>query len=254
MATFDLNADLGELPGAAGADLDAALLSVVTSANIACGGHAGDAASMRRVCRVAAQRDVAIGAHISYPDRPRFGRHPVTMPPGALRESLLGQAMALRTAAHTAGATVAYVKPHGALYHDAATDPQVADIVADVGAELGVGVLTLPGRRLTQAARARQVPSYGEAFADRGYRGDGSLVPRSAPGAVVVETDLVTQRVTAIAAGRPIATTDGGTVLLTVDSVCLHGDTPGAVTLAHAVARTLTETGVTLAPFAPGPS
>lgn len=249
MATIDLNADLGELPGPSGAELDTALLSVVTSANVACGGHAGDAASMLRVCRAAADQGVQIGAHVSYPDRAGFGRRTMRLPDTALAESLRSQLAALTDAADRAGTRVAYVKPHGALYHDAAADRAVAAVVVAVVAEADIGVLSLPDRSLLSVAREAQVEAYAEAFADRGYRADGSLVPRTEEGALLTDPTQVGERVLALAHRRPIATATGGPVTVTADSICLHGDTPGAVTSARVIARTLTDNGVTLRAF-----
>ncbi len=252
MPSIDLNADLGELPGPDGESLDEALLAVVTSANVACGGHAGDPASMLRVCRAAAEQDVRIGAHISYPDTAGFGRRSISMPHDALAESLSHQFAALQAAAARAGTAVSYVKPHGALYHDAATDHEVASVVVSVIAGTGVGVLSMPGRTLLDLARESRIASYTEAFADRGYRPDGTLVPRDQPGALLADEAQVIDRVVALALRRPIPTASGATVVVAADSICVHGDTPGAVRSARAIARVLSDEGISLQAFASG--
>ena len=249
---IDLNADLGELPGSDGLDIDARLLAVVSSVNVACGGHAGTSESMIRVCRGAARRGVSVGAHISYPDPAGFGRRSMAIPPEVLRESLTTQLRDLAVAADRAGTTVSYVKPHGALYNDAARDTQLADIILEVVATADVGVLTLPDRILHRRAVAGGIPAYAEAFADRGYRADGSLVPRREPGALITDEGAVRSRGQALANGRPISDTTGGTLTLAIDSVCLHSDTPGAAALAEQVAAALAEAGIAIRPFVSG--
>jgi len=236
----DLNADLGEGFGAWRLGDDESLLDVLTSANVACGFHAGDPPTMRRVCRAAAARGVAIGAQVGYRDLAGFGRRRIDYAPDDLRDDLLYQIGALDAFARLAGSRVGYVKPHGALYNTAVADEaQAAAVVAAVvGYDPSLPVLGLPGSALLRlAARAglRPVP---EGFADRGYRPDGTLVPRSEPGAVLTGTGEVARQAVRLAR-------DGG-----VESICVHGDTPGAVSLARAVREALSAAGLSLEPFA----
>ncbi|MFN8126411.1 MAG: 5-oxoprolinase subunit PxpA [Candidatus Nanopelagicales bacterium] len=245
---IDLNADLGELTGSDGVRADAALIEIVSSVNVATGGHAGDRQSMTRVCRAAAAARVTVGAHVSYPDRAGFGRVSLDIPAAVLRRSLTAQLTELSIVAESVGAPVRYVKPHGALYHDAARDPGLADLLLDVAAGAGIGVLTLPGRTLQVRARAAGVAAFAEGFADRAYRSDGTLQPRDQPGAVLHDPSLVRDRVVALARGESIDAVDGR-VALTVDSICLHGDTPGAIALARAIADGLDEARIAVRPF-----
>jgi len=218
---IDLNADLGE-----GFGDDDALLEVVTSASVACGFHAGDAETMRRTCEAAARRGVSIGAHVSYDDREGFGRRALDVSPDVLGEQVRAQIEAL-----AAFGAVAYVKPHGALYHSAAADPAVA--VAVVGAAGALPVVGPPGSALLAAAGDRAVA---EGFADRAYRPDGSgLVDRSLPGALLCG-EAALEQARRLAAG--------------VGTICVHGDTPGAVELARAIRRALEEAGIDVCAFA----
>ena len=187
----------------------------------------GRSASMTRVCRVAAERGVSIGAHVSYPDPAGFGRRSIEISMAALRDSMSRQIEDLQTSAAAAGKAVRYVKPHGALYHDAAQDPEVAAVVVDVVARAGIAILTLPDLHLHHRATDHGVATFSEAFADRAYRMDGTLVPRGMTGAVITDESDVCRRVLALARQQPITTDSGTTLILAVDSVCLHGDTPG---------------------------
>ncbi|RSS58110.1 LamB/YcsF family protein [Streptomyces sp. WAC06614] len=240
---IDLNADLGEGFGRWTLTDDEALLSVVTSANVACGFHAGDPATMRRVCERAAERGVRIGAQVSYRDLAGFGRRAMDVPPEELAAEVAYQIGALEVFARAAGSRVSYVKPHGALYNRTVHDAeQAAAVVAGVrlagGAEGGLPVLGLPGSLLLSAAAGAGLPAVPEAFADRAYTPEGTLVPRREPGAVLHEPDQVVAQALALVrggAGR---------------SLCLHGDTPGAAELAGRVRRALVDAGVELAAFA----
>lgn len=251
MTAIDLNADLGELPGPEGAAIDDALLAVVSSVNVACGGHAGTRESMRRVCSAAGWQGVSVGAHVSYPDPDGFGRRTLDLPERVLRDSLTRQIGDLQDNALAGDTTVDYVKPHGALYHDAADDPRLADMIIEVAAAAGIAVLTLPDRHLHQRAQSHGIAAFTEAFADRAYRDDGALVPRSMAGAVITDEDVVAQRVVAIARREPIVTQSDSIITLAVDSVCLHGDTPGAVATAARIARRLHESGIQVRSFVP---
>ena len=246
----DLNADLGE-----GFD-DAALLDVVTSANVACGFHAGDAATMRAVCDGAARRGVAVGAQVSYHDRAGFGRRAMDVAPDVLSQQVADQIVELSTHALSEGTAVTYVKPHGALYnrvvHDAGQAHAVVDgiLAADVGP---LPVLCLPGSALHLAATREDLPVVTEAFVDRGYTDSATLVPRTEPDAVVTEPDAVVARALDLAFGRPVTTASGGRVTIEARSLCLHGDTQGAASLGARVRAALEDAGVELRAFAPAP-
>ena len=242
---IDLNADLGEtVRGVPTAD-DEAMFAVISSASVACGGHAGDAASMRTAVERAVRLGVALGAHPSYPDRTGFGRLPLVMSPADLRESVAGQLHALADA----GADIRYVKPHGALYHAAGSEPELADAVAaavgDLAARLGRAIPVLGlGDALAEAASVAGLPFRREAFLDRGYRSDGSLVPRGIDGALLTDPDLVAARAVRLARYGEVEAVDGVVVSTDAVSLCLHGDTPAAVTMAHAVHAALTDAGI----------
>jgi 5-oxoprolinase (ATP-hydrolysing) subunit A len=250
---IDLNADLGEGFGVWRLGDDDALLDVVTSANVACGFHAGDPVTMRRVCAAAAQRDVAIGAQVGYRDLAGFGRRRIDVDPEELAADVLYQIGALDGCARAAGTRVRYVKPHGALYNTAADDPGQAEAVASAIAayDRGLPVLALPGSALADAANAAGLTFVPEAFADRAYLPTGRLAPRGQPGAVIDDPYEVVARAAAFALHHRVTTTDGSVLPVEARSLCVHGDTPGAVYLAGEIRRTLVDAGVTLAPFAP---
>lgn len=251
--TIDLNADLGEGFGRWQLTDDDALLSIVTSANVACGFHAGDPSTMRRVCALAAERGVRIGAQVSYRDLAGFGRRAMDVPPRELADEIAYQIGALEIFARAAGTRVAYVKPHGALYNRCVHDAAQAAAVAE-GVTLAAGgplpVLGLPGSRLHEAARAAGLPVVGEAFADRAYTAAGTLVPRGEPGAVVSDPGTVVKRALDFAREGAVTSVDGQRIDVEVRSLCLHGDTPGAAGLAHRVRRELAGAGVRVAAFA----
>lgn len=248
----DLNADLGESYGAWRLGDDEALLAVVTSANVACGFHAGDPLTIRRACAAAVARGVTIGAQVSYHDLAGFGRREMTVPPAELEAELLYQIAALDGVARAEGGRVGYVKPHGALYNRAARDPEQAAAVAAAVAsyDRDLPVLTLPGSQTAEAAAQAGLRVVAEAFADRGYNDDGSLVPRGRPGAVLTDPGVVGARVAGMVTDGAIESAAGARVRLTPRSICVHGDTPGAVTLAKAVRAALERAGATLTPFA----
>ncbi|WP_292671021.1 5-oxoprolinase subunit PxpA [Nocardioides sp.] len=223
MRYVDLNADLGEE-----VTDDAALLDVVTSANVACGYHAGNAAIMASVCERAAALGVAVGAQVSYDDRANFGRVAQDVEPHVLRDQVADQVGALSAIAAAAGTTVSYVKPHGALYHRVLDDEAQAAAVLEGSGSLPV--LTMPGVLARIAAAAGRVVR-SEGFPDRAYGADGRLLPRDRPGAVLDDPDEIAHHAVRLAA--------------TVDSLCLHGDTPGAVAHARAVRRALEGSGWT---------
>lgn len=249
---IDLNADLGEGFGIWRLGDDEALLGIVTSANVACGFHAGDPTTMRRVCVGAARAGVTVGAQVSYRDLTGFGRRFLDVDPGELADDLLYQLAGLDGIARASGTRVAYVKPHGALYNAAVTHEGHARAVVDAVRtfDARLPVLGLPGSALLRAAEAAGLPTVTEGFADRGYTPAGTLVPRSEPGALVHEPAAVAERAVRMAADGVVHAVDGTPVAVAVRSVCVHGDTPGAVDLARAVRTALEAAGVRVAPFA----
>ena len=250
---IDLNADLGEGFGAWRAGADEELLAIVTSANVACGFHAGDPVIMRRVCAEAVRRGVAIGAQVGYRDLVGFGRRRIDVAPDDLSADVLYQLGALDGFARAAGDRVRYLKPHGALYHAAATDAGQAGAVVSalLAWDRPLPVLTLPGSALASAAAGAGLPVVGEAFCDRGYRADGSLVPRDQPGAVLHDAAAIADRALAMVTDGEVRSVDGSPIALQPVSLCVHGDTPGAAAIARAVRDRLAGAGIELAPFAP---
>ncbi|MGW2784310.1 LamB/YcsF family protein [Streptomyces populi] len=252
MTPIDLNADLGEGFGRWRLTDDEQLLSVVTSANVACGFHAGDAATMRRVCELAAERGVRIGAQVSYRDLAGFGRRAMDVPSGELTAEVAYQIGALEVFARAAGSRVAYVKPHGALYNRVVHDEEQAAAVVDgvLLAGTGLPVLGLPSSRFLKIAERAGLPVVAEAFADRAYTGEGTLVPRSQEGAVIAEADAVVERSLGLARSGVVVSLSGERVPVRARSLCLHGDTPGAVGLARRVRARLESAGVRVEAFA----
>ncbi len=245
MRAIDLNADLGEtVAGVPTAD-DEAMFAVVSSASIACGGHAGDAASMRAAVVRAAASGVAIGAHLSYDDPANFGRVRVDLHPLALEEIVAAQLAALAAA----GADIRYVKPHGALYHAVIDDRGQADAVASAVAAFAaragrrVPVLGLDGE-IARAAAEVGLPFVREAFLDRGYLSDGRLVPRGAAGALLGAPEVVAQRAVRLALEGVVEAVDGTLIDVEAASLCLHGDSPAAVAMARAVRGALDAEGI----------
>jgi UPF0271 protein len=249
---LDLNSDLGEGYGHWALGDDAALLEVVTSANVACGFHAGDPATIDRTVRTAAEHGVAIGAQVSYPDLVGFGRREIDVAPDDLTADVLYQIGALEAFAKAAGSRVRYVKPHGALYNRIARDPvQAAAVVEAIRRyDPTLPLLTLPGSAVMQAAADAGIAAVGEGFADRAYTGEGRLVSRRERGAVLHDPERVAARAVVMATEGRVETVDGGEVTVEVRSLCVHGDTPGAVDLAKAVRSALDDAGVTLEAFA----
>jgi UPF0271 protein len=250
-ARMDLNSDLGEGFGRWSLGDDDALLEVVTSANVACGYHAGDASTMRRVCDRAVERGVAIGAQVGYRDVPGFGRRFIDVEPDELTQDVLYQLGALEAFARVAGSRVRYVKPHGALYNAIVThEEQAAAVVrAVVEHDRALPVLGLPGSVWLQQAQEAGLRVVREAFADRAYTPQGALVSRRLPGAVLHDPDEITRRCVAMATGETVADVEGGPLALSPDSICVHGDTAGAVDIARRVREGLASAGVRLVPF-----
>ena len=249
---MDLNSDLGEAYGAWTAGDDLALLEVVTSANVACGFHAGDPATMERTVVAAAERGVAIGAQVSYPDLVGFGRRAMDVAPADLTADVLYQLGALEAFARVAGTRVRYVKPHGALYNRTVVDEAQAAAVARAVRlyDTSLPVLTLPGSALARAASAAGVPVVAEGFADRAYTAAGQLVPRTEPGSVLTDEAEVVARAVRMVVDGSVEAYGGGAVSLSVASLCVHGDTPGAARLARAVRDGMVAAGVELQAFA----
>jgi UPF0271 protein len=248
---MDLNADLGEGFGSWPMGDDSALLDVVTSANVACGFHAGDPSIMRRVTGEAVERGVAIGAHVGYADKAGFGRRFVDIEPAALRDEVVYQIGALDAFARVAGGRVGYVKPHGALYNTIGHhEEQAAAVVgAVVDYDRSLPVLGLPGSAWLRLAVAAGLTVVHEAFADRAYTPSGTLVSRREAGAVLHDADEIAARCTAMATGQPIQDSAGGSLTVDPASICVHGDTPGAVDIARRVRSALEGAGVTMSPF-----
>ncbi|MFV0452996.1 MAG: LamB/YcsF family protein [Propioniciclava sp.] len=249
---IDLNADLGESFGAWRMGDDAAMLDVVSSASIACGFHAGDPATMRATTRAAAERGVVVGAHPSYRDRAGFGRRFVDVPPVELEAEVLAQLGALDACCRADGTRMRYVKPHGALYHATVRhEGQAAAVVGAVRAfDPDLAVLGLPGSALLHLAAEAGLRVVGEAFADRAYAADGTLVPRGVAGAVLENPEEIAARVLTLAQQGTVNAVDGRRIGIDAASVCVHGDTPGAVAIARAVRAALGAAGVTVSPFA----
>jgi 5-oxoprolinase (ATP-hydrolysing) subunit A len=249
---IDLNADLGEGFGVWRLGDDDALLGVVTSANVACGFHAGDPSTMRRVCAGAVAAGVAIGAQVSYRDLAGFGRRFIDVPPAELADDVLYQLAALDGIARAEGGRVGYVKPHGALYNAAVHHEGQARAVVDAvrAYDPSLPVLGLPGSSLLRRAEAAGLHPVPEGFADRGYTPEGTLVPRREPGALVTDPSAVAERAVRMAVDGVVTAIDGTAVDVAVASICVHGDTPGAVQLARAVRSALQEAGLDPAPFA----
>ena len=254
MTSIDLNSDLGEGFGRWELGDDEALLGIVTSANVACGYHAGDASTMRRTTASAAARGVAIGAQVSYRDLPGFGRRFLDVDPLTLADEVVHQIVALDGLARVGGGEVSYVKPHGALYHAVVDhEPQAEAVVAAVrDADPGLAVLGLPGSRLLRLAEAAGLRSVTEAFADRAYTPEGMLVPRNRRGAVLHDADQIAARCVALVVGEPVSDVNGDRLLLRAESICVHGDTPGAVLIARKVRAALQAAGVELRAFTVG--
>jgi 5-oxoprolinase (ATP-hydrolysing) subunit A len=241
---IDLNADLGE-----GCDTDDALLALVSSANIACGWHAGGADVMLACVRSAVAHGVAIGAHPSFNDPANFGRTEMALPPAQVYAGVLYQLGALAAFATAAGGRVAHLKPHGALYNQAARDVAMADaIVAAVrDFDASIAVFGLANGELVTAARRAGLPAIEEAFADRGYRSDGSLVPRSQPGALLDDEDAVLERTVSMVREQRVRAVDGQWVPLNAQTICLHGDGPHALAFARRIRARLDEEGIAVA-------
>jgi len=249
----DLNSDLGEGFGIWTLGDDEALLDVITSANVACGFHAGDPNIMRNVCEAAVSRGVCIGAQVAYRDLAGFGRRAIDVDAASLANDVIYQIGALDAFARVAGSRVSYVKPHGALYnrtvHD---DDQAAAVVAAVVAyDATLPLLGLPGSALLRRADEAGLQTVTEAFADRGYTAQASLVPRSHPAALLDDPTVVAERMVGMLSTGRMLSVDGAEIAVSARSICVHGDSPGAVAMALAVRMALAEAGIDIRAFAP---
>ncbi len=248
---MDINSDLGESFGAWRMGDDATMLGIVTSANVACGFHAGDPAGILETLRAAAQHGVAVGAHVAYPDLVGFGRRNMDPTSQELVADVIYQIGALQGLAAAAGTRVRYVKPHGALYNTIAQDERQANdvITALLAVDPGLTLMALAGSPLIGWARARGLRVVAEAFADRAYNDDGSLVSRRLPGAVLHDADAIAERMLRLVQTGEVESITGRSVPVQADSICVHGDSPGAVEMARRIRARLEQAGVALRPF-----
>lgn len=251
-ASIDLNSDVGEGFGIWSLGDDQALLEVVTSANVACGFHASDPDIMRRVCAKAVERGVVIGAQVSYRDLAGFGRRSIDVPPATLVNDVIYQIGALDAFARVAGDRVRYLKPHGALYNRIVHDETQAAAVVDAvrAYDPSLPVLGLPGSAWLRLAAEAGLTTVTEAFADRGYTPQATLVPRSQPGALITDDDAAADRVVRMVTEGVVRAVDGSDVAVAARSVCVHGDSPNAVSMARGIRAAILERGITLEPFA----
>ncbi|UZJ24924.1 LamB/YcsF family protein [Rhodococcus antarcticus] len=251
----DLNSDVGESFGRWTLGDDEAVLASVTSANVACGFHAGDPTTLRRTCELAVAGGVVVGAQVGYRDLAGFGRRFLDVSARELADDVLYQLGALEALCRVSGTRVRYVKPHGALYNAVVHHQEQARAVVDAvhAYDPGLPVLGLPGSVFLDAARAKGLRAVPEAFADRGYTAAGTLVPRTGAGALLSDPDLVAARVLRLVTEGVVTAVDGTDVPVRAESVCLHGDSPGAVAMARAVRSTLDGAGVPVVAFAGGP-
>lgn len=252
--TIDLNSDLGEGFGPWKMGDDREMLGIVTSANIACGGHASDPETMFETLQLADARGVIVGGHPGYPDREGFGRRVIPMDPAEIGRMVAAQIGALAHVAALVPVEVRYVKPHGALGNLAAADRSVAEAIAAAVGALpgGLAILAISGTELDQAARRAGVSVFSEIFADRAYQANGQLVPRSRAGSMLQDADEAAARLIGFLESGRMPTLDGEAIPLAAQSICVHGDSPGAVTMARRVRERLTEAGIGLAPFLAG--
>jgi len=251
---IDLNADLGEGYGPWRAGDDRAMLALVTSANVACGGHAGDQETMYETLSLARERGVVVGAHPSFADREGFGRRLIPTTPAEIERLVASQVGTLMGVGALAGVAVAYVKPHGALGNLAADDRDVAAAIARAVAAISpdLALLAISGTELEVAGRQQGLAVYSEIFADRAYLPSGRLVPRSRPGALIEDAEAAVSRLLTFLDSGAMPTLDGPAIPLRAESICVHGDSPGAVAMARTIREQLTARGFALEPFLDG--
>lgn len=252
MGMIDLNSDLGESFGAWRMGDDSAMLDVVSSANVACGFHAGDPAGILRTLRAAVERGIAIGAHVGYRDLVGFGRRNMDPTSEELIGDVIYQIGALQGLATAAGTRVTYVKPHGALYNTIAFDRrQAADVIAAILAvDASLALVALAGSPLIAQAKAAGLTVVAEAFADRGYTAEGALVSRREAGAVLHDPDMIAKRMVRLVQDGVVEAIDGTLTKIDAQSICVHGDSPGAVAIAQRLRSALEEAGIAIGPCA----
>jgi UPF0271 protein len=248
---IDLNCDMGESFGRYTLGSDAAMLDIVTSANVACGAHAGDPLVIHRTVSLAADRGVVVGAHPGYPDLQGFGRRALAMSAQELGATLIYQLGALAGFTGVVGTELSHVKPHGALYNLAARDMEIAEAISRAVAAFDrtLTLVTLPGSALLDAARAQGLSVAREGFADRAYEADGTLVPRGMPGAVIHDPERAADRAVRMVVEREVETLEGDVIPLEIDTLCVHGDTPNAPQIARQIRAALEAAGVEIRAF-----
>jgi UPF0271 protein len=247
MKTIDLNCDMGESYGAWKMGADAEVMPFISSANIACGFHGGDPATIRKTVRLAVDHGVAIGAHPSLPDLQGFGRRAMKISPQDMYDLVVYQAGAVEAFARAAGARLHHVKCHGALYNMAANDEALSEAMARAARDLGVMLYALSNSKSFSIAKKMGVPVAGEVFADRGYSDDGTLAPRDRPGAMVEDANEAVARALAMVEQGHVVSLSGKRLPVSADTLCLHGDQPGAVAFAKAIRKAFAERNVGIA-------
>lgn len=253
-ATIDLNVDFGESDNTSPSPAELAILAAASSINLSCGLHAGNITLLRAILSVAAPTPVAIGAHPSYDDRAHFGRRETGLPAEAIEFLVAAQVAGLTALARESGARIRYIKAHGALYHRTAHDAEAAAALcraARGAAKKSLPLLGPSGSLLENAAKKARVPFFREAFLDRGYRADGTLVPRGQRGAMITDPEVSSARAVAIARAEPIEAVDGSPMMVAADSLCIHGDSDAASAQLRAVRLALRAAGVDVLAFAP---
>jgi len=246
--TIDVNSDMGESFGAWTIGADAALVKIVSSANIACGFHAGDPLVMQRTIALCRDNDVSIGAHPGYADLRGFGRAPQQISPEQIRADVIAQIGAMQAMCRDQGVSMAHVKPHGALYNQAGRDPSIATAIVDAihAVAPGSALFAQAGSELARIGAERGLRIVRESFADRAYLADGSLAPRSLEGSVLHDDERIREQVRRMITGEEIETLDGKTLMVPTDTICIHSDTPGADRIAALVQSAIYETGITI--------
>jgi UPF0271 protein len=248
MRTIDINCDMGESYGAWKMGADAEVMPFISSANVACGFHGGDPATIRKTVRLAVDHGVAIGAHPSLPDLQGFGRRAMKISPQDMYDLVVYQAGAVEAFARAAGARLHHVKCHGALYNMAANDEALSEAMARAARDLGgVMLYALSNSKMMETAKRFGVPVAGEVFADRGYSDDGTLAPRDRPGAMVEDANEAVARALAMVEQGHVVSLSGKRLPVSADTLCLHGDQPGAVTFAKAIRKAFAERNVGIA-------
>lgn len=247
---IDLNCDMGESFGPYTLGLDEQVMPLITSANVACGFHAGDPQVLRRTVALAARHGVGVGAHVSFPDLAGFGRREMQVAPHELENDVLYQIGAIQAFCRAAGVPLRHVKPHGALYNMAQRDPATAEAIARAVAayDRGLVLFAQPGSVMARVAQEAGLPVAGEAFADRAYAPDGALASRKLPGSVIHDPDAVAERALRMVAEGRITAMDGTEITVAPATICVHGDTPGAVRLIQRIRERLARAGVALRP------